>query len=432
VNTSILRGQNIQYFAGQNTLDTFEHCVKHLIKLMKTYLQLIATTVLALVLLVSNHPLWSQSFNIEVDGINRTYRMHIPTGLPPQSPLVFVFHGYSGNAASIENYSEMNRIADENQFVVCYPQGLKDQWNNPFWNVRYSFHDTQNVDDVKFITTLASSLQSTYNLNPSQTFSTGMSNGGDMSYLLACEAPEIFAAIAPVAGTMMEETFLLCQGSNPMPVFKIHGTNDDITYWEGDIDDDQGYGPYLGVMTSFQFWADQNNCKDYETQELPNTNSSDGSTVTSLKYSNGINGNQVWLYQINNGGHDWPGSSGNMDINASEEIWDFFQLQISERVITSTDDEDKSYMIEAYPNPFSSSIRINYHVIDKAFVSVTIHDTTGKEIITLVNQAELPGDKSVIWNVKNVNGFIMKSGVYFVRVESGSKMYSQRIIYTLD
>jgi hypothetical protein len=185
-------------------------------------------------------------------------------------------------------------------------------------------------------------------------------------------------------------------------------------------------------MTSFQFWADQNNCKDYETQELPNTNSSDGSTVTSLKYSNGINGNQVWLYQINNGGHDWPGSSGNMDINASEEIWDFFQLQISERVITSTDDEDKSYMIEAYPNPFSSSIRINYHVIDKAFVSVTIHDTTGKEIITLVNQAELPGDKSVIWNVKNVNGFIMKSGVYFVRVESGSKMYSQRIIYTLD
>ncbi|MFY0624899.1 MAG: hypothetical protein JXR07_01310 [Reichenbachiella sp.] len=343
-------------------------------------------------------PAQSQQFDIRVAGINRTYRLHIPRDLPSQAPLVFVLHGYSGNSASIENYSEMNSIAEENNFAVCYPQGLRDQWNATFWNVGYSFHNNQTVDDILFLTTLATTLQSTYNLSPSQTFCTGMSNGGDMSYLLACEASDVFSAVAPIAGTMMEGTYIACQDSNPIPVFEIHGTHDNITYWEGDINDNQGYGPYLDVMTVFEFWADLNNCTDFKMENLSNINSGDGSTVTSLKYSGGINGNQVWLYRINNGGHDWPGNSGNMDINASKEIWNFFSLFAPDRVLEVPSVlEIDTNILENFPNPFTSTTIINYALTEEAMVVLNINDLMGKKINTLVNQTELPGKKSLLW-----------------------------------
>ena len=37
---------------------------------------------------------------------------------------------------------------------------------------------------------------------------------------------------------------------------------------------------------------------------------------------------EVWLYEVVNGGHDWPGSNGNMDIESSYEIWKFFKQYI--------------------------------------------------------------------------------------------------------
>ena len=136
-------------------------------------------------------------------GLNREYYLFLPDSMEVDSPLLFVFHGYSGSASGIMNYSGLNQIADENGFAVCYPQGLIDDWNYSFWNVGYDWHVDETVDDVGFIISLTQNLQAEYNLSTDNIFSTGMSNGGDMSYLLACEASEIFRAIAPVAGCMM-------------------------------------------------------------------------------------------------------------------------------------------------------------------------------------------------------------------------------------
>ena len=136
-------------------------------------------------------------------GLNREYYLYIPDSLAPNAPLLFVFHGYSGSASGIMNYSGLNQIADDNGFVVCYPQGLIDDWDYSFWNVGYDWHVDETVDDVGFSTFLAQYLQTEYNLSAQNTFSTGMSNGGDMSYLLACQASDVFKAVAPVAGWMM-------------------------------------------------------------------------------------------------------------------------------------------------------------------------------------------------------------------------------------
>jgi len=90
------------------------------------------------------------------------------------------------------------------------------------------------------------------------------------------------------------------------------------------MQNNDGWGAYYGTEEGIDFWVETNNCMSNENIILPNTNTSDGSYIINHKYFDCIDNAEVWLYEVVNGGHDWPGSSGNMDINASEEIWNFF------------------------------------------------------------------------------------------------------------
>ena len=87
-------------------------------------------------------------------GIDREYYLFVPESIQPEASLVFVFHGYSGSAVGIMEYSGMNQIANENGFAVCYPQGTVDNYNNSFFDVGYEFHWNETVDDVGFIISL--------------------------------------------------------------------------------------------------------------------------------------------------------------------------------------------------------------------------------------------------------------------------------------
>ena len=140
-----------------------------------------------------------ESFEFNDNGQIREYYLYRPNSIQDNAPLVFVLHGYSGSAGGIMGYSGMNELAAEHGFAVCYPQGLSDEDGFNFWNVGYAFHENQTVDDVEFLSSLANYLQGEYGLSAENTFSTGMSNGGDMSYMLGCQASDIFKAIAPVA-----------------------------------------------------------------------------------------------------------------------------------------------------------------------------------------------------------------------------------------
>ena len=262
-------------------------------------------------------------FEFNDNGQIREYYLYIPNTIQDNASLVFVLHGYTGSAGGIMGYSGMNEIAQENGFAVCYPQGLSDQSENNFWNVGYEFHNNQMVNDVNFLSSLANYLQNEYNLSEENTFSTGMSNGGDMSYMLACQANDVFKAIAPVAGCMMEEIYNTCD-SSPVPVFEIHGNNDNVTLWDGDMQNNDGWGAYYSIEDGIELWVETNNCQNNEEVFLPNTNLGDGSYIINHRYFDCTDNAEVWLYEVVNGGHDWPGSYGNMDINASEEIWGFF------------------------------------------------------------------------------------------------------------
>ncbi|MGB1205953.1 MAG: PHB depolymerase family esterase [Chitinophagales bacterium] len=355
-------------------------------------------------LLTTCFDLKAQLQNFQHDGMTRRYIYHAPANLPTNAPLVVVMHGYSGGANSIKNYSEMNDVADEYGFAVCYPQGTADNFGEKFFNVGYDFHDDVMVNDVDFIVTLVEYLQTTYSLSAENVFATGLSNGGDMCYMLACEAANTFKAIAPVAGMMLETITAECEVENPMPVFEIHGTNDDITYFEGDINNNDGWGAYPDIPTTIDFWVNANACTDIEIDTLPNISTNDGSYVISEKHLNGINGNEVWLYKIVNGEHDWPGAWGNMDISASVEAWLFFERFLGfPTAIDEPHFEDKSVVL--YPNPVNDMayLQVGKNKIGKEYF---IYDIYGKQL----KKATISATKievSFDW---------LEKGLYFVNV----------------
>ena len=368
-----------------------------------------------------------------IGGQERQYYLYLPDDLTEDAPLVFVLHGYSGDALGIMNYSGMNQVADDNGFAVCYPQGLSDDWDYNFWNVGYDGHEYETVDDVEFLTALAEYLHEEYDLSRDHIFSTGISNGGDMSYLLACEASDVFKAVAPIGGCMMAWIYDSCDPIYPIPVFEIHGTDDDITRWDGDMENNDGWGPYLDVITTFQFWIELNSCTQTVIDTLPDIDPSDGSFVISERHTDGINNNEVWLYKLVNGGHDWPGIWGNMDFNATEEIWSFFSMFIDNAV--GVDGEGNGQppsvfeLYQNYPNPFTPVTTLIYYLPEQSLVNITVYDMLGREIKKLINTTQETGRWSTIWDATNNQGNLVSDGVYLYKIKTDKFAGTKKMVF---
>jgi polyhydroxybutyrate depolymerase len=119
-----------------------------------------------------------------------------------------------------------------------------------------------------------------------------------------------------------------CNPSQKIPVLQISGTNDTTVPWDGTMSTAYGWGGAPHIQKVMDFWADLNSTTKTEKIDFPDIESSDKSTASLTKRTDGINGNEVWFYTISGGGHDWPGSWGNKDISASQEIWKFFKKHL--------------------------------------------------------------------------------------------------------
>lgn len=261
-------------------------------------------------------------------GHERIYYLYLPENLPEKAPLVMVLHGYGGSAKEMIEYSGMNAVADRNSFAVCYPQGNFGEDKKNSWNAGYS---NDSIDDVAFLSELSGFLQKQHKLSKKNTFCTGMSNGADMCYVMACNNPELLSAIAPVAGCMMESTFENCNPEQVVPVFETHGTDDEITLWMGDSTYSDKYGGYYGTRKIIDFWLKQNECTKTARVLLPDVYKKDSSYVVAEKFYGVNTNNQVWLYTLVGGKHDWPGSWGNKDFQMAEEIWKFFEQFVANK-----------------------------------------------------------------------------------------------------
>ena len=274
------------------------------------------------------------------EGIEREYIIHIPKNLTEDSPLVFIIHGFTGSAEGISAYSDMNSIAERESFIAVYPQGTKDINGNTFFNVGYEFHDDSTINDVSFIRELVRSLSQEFNLSRKKAFATGMSNGGDMSYLLACTSSDLFKAVAPVAGVLMKGLKDSCELNSPVPVFEIHGTADKISLFEGDLNNEGGWGAYYDLPSTIDFFAERYQLTNKSVNQIISKKSGADYDIFFERHWSDDLEEEVWMYRIEDGRHVWPGiklnwwnnplawfyfGSGNEDINASEEVWAFFK-----------------------------------------------------------------------------------------------------------
>ena len=269
--------------------------------------------------------------SITHDNLERDYIIHIPSSynINTPIPLVFCFHGYTSNASTIMSYSNFNYIADTAGFIVVYPQATLLQ-GSTHWNVG-GWTTASTVNDVGFSISLLDSISNEYNIDPERVYSTGMSNGGYMSFLLACQASDKIAAIASVTGSMTPQTYNACNPQHPTPILQIHGTNDQTV-------------PYLGNPTwtesindVVQYWVSYNNCNlNADTTLLPDLVLGDGSTAEQIVFAGGDNSITTEHIKIHFGGHDWPGVWGNMDIHASNEVWKFFSKYNINGLIVNT------------------------------------------------------------------------------------------------
>ena len=279
---------------------------------------------------------------LNYQGLERSYYLHVPENLKQGASLVVVLHGYTSSATTIMSYSGMNEVADAHNFIAVYPQGTVDRQGNTFFNVGYAFHADSVVDDIGFIEALVVRIQTAYALDSKNTFATGMSNGGDMSYLLACTKSSVFSAVAPVAGVMMKTTLETCAPKRNIPIFEIHGTKDQVSRFAGDLNNNDGWGAYYDMPSTIAFWVNRHGLDRKTIDAIPDADPSDGSHIVFERYFSSSHANEVWFYKVEGGQHTWPGWSadikwwknplawyylgnGNNDINASHQIWSFFE-----------------------------------------------------------------------------------------------------------
>ena len=172
-----------------------------------------------------------ERYTMKNQGLEREYYLYRPEGLKAGAPLVIVLHGYGGSA--LKGKKAMMDVADRNGFAVCYPQGIKDPKGKPGWNVRYPSQKGMKTDDVKFLIALSKELQKKFDLSPKNTFLTGMSNGGDIIYLIAMRAPKAFKAMASIAGLQFNWMETEYSYKHPLPFMEVHGTQDHTSEWLG-------------------------------------------------------------------------------------------------------------------------------------------------------------------------------------------------------
>jgi polyhydroxybutyrate depolymerase len=266
----------------------------------------------------------AQNIVFEHDGLTRQYRIHIPQGLDANAPLVMALHGYSGNNNEMMNNYGWTELADERGFVVAFPNGTRDPSNNRFWDVDYAFHQGLDIDDDGFLSSLAVHLQELHGLDPTRTFVSGFSNGAEMCFQLACRESETFVAFAPIIGMMMDTLFTNCNPAVLRSILSMNGTSDGVTLYEGDMGNSGGWGAYRSIPETMAFWESKLQLLQMERTFLPNADPDDGSSVRLDAYSSPLHQRVLNYYLINGGGHDCPGVSGNMDISATVEAWNFF------------------------------------------------------------------------------------------------------------
>jgi polyhydroxybutyrate depolymerase len=328
------------------------------------------------------------SGTITHDGITRNHITYVPTSYVPgtSTPLVFVMHGFTQSNTAIMNATGFNALAEQEGFIVAYPNGV-----NNGWNTNSPFPGGSTADDVGYIGALRDTLIAQFSIDTTRIYACGFSAGGYMSHKLGCESPKCFAAIASVSGTINSGAVDDCAPLHTPGVLQIHGISDAIVNYNGSIFSG------LGVQDVLDLWTANLSCA------TPPTITPFTATVEQQAYSPCTGNASVVHYKIDGGGHTWPTGGS---FNATNVIWDFFlgftcgdiSTQVLDRFVPP---------LSAWPNPALDAVVLEGIDGPASFVLV---DAMGRN----VRSGRLTGERTTV----QVDG--LASGTYLLRLLDGS------------
>jgi polyhydroxybutyrate depolymerase len=368
-----------------------------------------------------------QNGSFVFEGRLRSYKVFLPQNFQSNMPVVFNLHGYTLNAQWQMDHTRMNDVADTAGFIVVYPNAIYPGFNSGL--IGYpDLPPLPRVNDVGFISALIDTLEAHYDIDMNRVYSCGLSNGGIMTYRLACELGHRFAAVASVAGVLTDITGNNCDPMRSIPILNIHGTADAVVTYNG------GIANLWSVESTLNFWIQNNNCTlPPDTVLLPDLDPNDGCTAQKISYTNCSGTSKIIFYKVIPGGHSWPGALSNpfsqsyptnRDINATVEIWNFFKdYEIVTSIESIASNTPREYnLFQNYPNPFNPSTKIRYSVPQSSKVVIKIFDVLGNELETLVGEEKITGTYEVNWYAEH-----LPSGVYFYQLKAGSLVESKKI-----
>ena len=288
-------------------------------------------------------PAGTHTLQVTHQGQKRTVVVHVPahSNSTQAAPLVLALHGGGGFADYMANGDRYGLIAksDRAGFVVAFPNGYSKLPGGKFatWNAGACCGDARDrqVDDVGFLRAVVAQLGARLQLDPARIYAIGMSNGGMMAHRLACDAADVFAAVASVAGT---EAMGTCEPVRPIPVLHIHAKNDTHVLFNGGAGkdafrDDSKVMDFVSVPETISRWVQRNRCQPAPRRVLEKPGAY-------CEVYSGCAGNaSVQLCVVDEGGHSWPGTQAQrrgkepptQALVANDVIWDFFQVQAERR-----------------------------------------------------------------------------------------------------
>lgn len=277
------------------------------------------------------------TFTVNHDGLARKYRVHVPKGYDPAlpTPVLFALHGGGGNMDYQANDRRYGLISasERDRFIAVFPNGYSKWRSGRFatWDAGACCGDARDkhIDDVGFIRQVVEGVTRKLNVDRDRFFAAGMSNGGMMSYRLACELPDIFKAIAAVAGT---DNTTRCQPKKPISILHIHAKNDDHVLFNGGAGpgafrDESKVTEFTSVPSTVSKWVASNHCNPIPKRILEKPGA-----YCDL-YSPCQANVRVQLCVTDTGAHSWPGGTKprseapSSAISANDVMWKFFTRQ---------------------------------------------------------------------------------------------------------
>ncbi len=270
-----------------------------------------------------------------IGGRDRVFLTYVPPTLKPNAPLLIMFHGGGGDGpmARLGTGGVYDHLADRDGFVVVYPYGIGSSWNT-CRKAQSNVARRWDVDDIGFVEAIIEQSVRAYGIDRKRVFATGHSNGGQISYRLLLERPDLVAGVAAVSSNLPTPGNMDCVPKNvPTPVMTINGTADPVALYNGGQRPGSGNGPAMSTKETMEYFAKLNGQDGSpETTRLPHIKEGDPTSVERVAWT-APGKPPVVLYTIHGGGHvvpqpyyRYPRNVGRMteDLNAPDVIWEFF------------------------------------------------------------------------------------------------------------